>query len=102
MLRLLLHSLAAFGVLFISLAIGIIGYHYLVGLTWVDSILNASMILGGMGPVNPIDSEGGKLFASFYALFAGVIFLVVAGIIIAPLAHRLLHRLHLDLDDDTG
>ena len=101
-LRLLLHSLAALGILFLSLAIGILGYHYLVGFTWIDSILNASMILGGMGPVNPIGSDNGKLFASFYALFAGVIFLVVAGIIIAPLAHRLLHRLHLDLDDDMG
>ena len=102
MLRLLLHSLAALVVLFLSLAIGILGYHFVVGFTWVDSILNASMILGGMGPVNPIDSVGGKLFASFYALFSGVIFLVVAGIIIAPLAHRLLHRLHLDLDEEPG
>ena len=91
-----------FGILIVgaALLVGIVGYHVLGGLGWVDAFLNASMILGGMGPVNPIAADSGKVFASFYALFSGVIFLVVAGIIIAPLAHRLLHRLHLDLDDD--
>jgi hypothetical protein len=79
-----------------SLAIGIVGYRLSEGLAWLDSLLNASMILGGMGPVNELHTPGGKLFASFYALFAGVVFLVIAGILVAPVAHRLMHRLHLD------
>lgn len=99
MRRLLLHSLVAFGVMLLSLLVGIFGYHWLVGLSWVDSLLNSAMILGGMGPVNAINGDSGKVFASFYALFSGVIFLVFAGIIIAPLAHRLLHRLHLEIDE---
>lgn len=98
--RLLRHVLAATLLLVIGLGIGILGYHTFVGLSWLDSLLNASMILGGMGPVSQIQTVAGKLFASFYALFSGVAFLVVATIVIAPLFHRLLHRLH--LDDDAG
>ena len=98
--RLLRHSLGAAVILFGSLSVGIIGYHLAERLSWLDSLLNASMILGGMGPVAELRTTAGKLFASFYALFAGVIFLVVVGIVVAPIAHRLLHRLH--LDEDTG
>lgn len=83
-------------IIFISLAIGILGYHITKGLSWIDSLLNASMILGGMGPVDSLKTSAGKIFASFYALFSGVIFLVVVGIIIAPVVHRFLHRLHVD------
>jgi hypothetical protein len=93
--RLLRHGLLAVLVIFISLFIGVAGYHYTEGLPWLDSLLNASMILGGMGPANELYTTEGKLFASFYALFAGIIFLAVAAIIIAPIAHRFLHRLHL-------
>jgi hypothetical protein len=96
LIRLLRHTLFAIGVLTISLAIGMVGYHFLEKMNFVDSMLNASMILGGMGPVGELKTAGGKIFASLYALFSGVIFLVVVGIIIAPLAHRLLHRLHLE------
>ena len=96
LIRLLRHVLFAIGVLTISLAIGMVGYHFLEKMNFVDSMLNASMILGGMGPVGELKTAGGKIFASLYALFSGVIFLVVVGIIIAPLAHRLLHRLHLE------
>jgi len=78
----------------------VLGYHLTERLSWVDSILNASMILGGMGPVNTMDTVAGKLFASAYALFSGVAFLVTVGILVAPLAHRLLHRLHLDVPDE--
>ena len=81
-----------------SLWLGIIGYHTLGGLSWVDSLLNASMILGGMGPVNPLIGNGAKIFASFYALFSGMIFLVAAGVLLAPVVHRLLHRFHVDSD----
>jgi hypothetical protein len=94
--RLLRHLLFAVSVLASSLGIGILGYHYFEKMSFVDAMLNASMILGGMGPVAALTTRGGKIFASLYALFSGVIFLVVVGIIIAPLAHRLLHRLHLE------
>jgi hypothetical protein len=99
-LRLLWHSMFAGSVLIVSLGLGIFGYHYLGGLGWLDSLLNASMILSGMGPVNAIESAAGKWFASFYALFSGVIFLVIAGILVAPVAHRLLHHVHLDGEED--
>ena len=96
MRRLAGHGLLALGVVAGSLGLGVAGYHFLEGLSWLDSLLNASMILGGMGPVDRLHSAAGKMFASFYALFSGMVFLVAAGILIAPLAHRLLHRLHLE------
>jgi len=83
-------------ILAVSLGIGVIGYRMLAGLGWVDSLLNASMILGGMGPVNSLTSNSAKIFASLYALFSGMIFLVAAGVLIAPVAHRLLHHFHMD------
>lgn len=94
--RMLGHFLVAFTVLFVALGIGVVGYHFAAGLSWIDSLVNASMILGGMGPVDPLHNTGGKLFASAYALFSGVAFLATIGILVAPLAHRLLHGLHLD------
>ena len=75
--------------------IGILGYRILEGMSWIDAILNSAMILGGMGPVDPLHTNAGKLFASFYALFSGVIFLVSVGVLIAPMFHRLLHTFHL-------
>jgi hypothetical protein len=96
MRRVFNHALVAFILMAASLGIGILGYHFIEGFSWIDAILNASMILGGMGPVNELHTAIGKLFASFYALFSGSIFLVIAGIVVAPVAHRLLHRLHLD------
>ncbi len=96
--RMLRHGLVALFVIVISLFIGIAGYHFTEGLPWLDSLLNASMILGGMGPVNVLHTNGGKLFASFYALFSGIIFLASVAILIAPVAHRFLHRLHLEAE----
>ena len=78
------------------LALGTLGYHFFVGLMWLDAFLNASMILSGMGPVDPIRSEGGKWFAALYALLSGLVFAVTTGIIIAPIIHRVLHRLNLE------
>jgi hypothetical protein len=78
-----------------SLAIGMLGYHFLENLSWIDSLLNASMILGGMGPVAPLQTDGGKIFASFYAIYSGVILLASVGILIAPIFHRFLHHFHL-------
>ncbi len=94
--RLGLHGLVAGVAIAISLGIGVCGYHFTEDLSWLDSLLNASMILGGMGPVDPIKSTAGKLFASFYALFSGIVFIAIAGILIAPAAHRLFHHLHLE------
>ena len=90
------HILVALAVILGSLFIGIAGYHFTEGLSWLDALLNASMILGGMGPVNELHTSGGKVFASFYSLFSGIIFLVTAAILVAPIAHRFLHRLHLE------
>lgn len=88
--------LLALGVLFISLLIGIIGYHYTTGMDWLDALLNASMILSGMGPVDTITEPAGKWFASFYALFSGVVFITNIGLILAPAIHRIMHRLHVE------
>lgn len=94
--------LFAFIVIAVCLVIGILGYHYSAGIGWLDSLHNASMILSGMGPVVTIDTVPGKWFSSFYALFSGVVFITNIGIVLAPLAHRIFHRLHLDdKEDDT-
>jgi hypothetical protein len=100
MRRVFIHALVAFALMVASLGIGILGYHWIEGFSWIDAILNASMILGGMGPVNELHTVAGKLFASFYALFSGSVFLVIAGIVVAPVAHRLLHRLHLEVTSE--
>jgi len=94
--RLLRHALLALALLASSLGLGVLGYHFTEGLSWLDALLNASMILGGMGPVAQLHTQAGKIFASLYALFSGAVFLGIAGIVVAPLAHRLLHRLHLE------
>jgi hypothetical protein len=107
--RAFLHRVARFLVLDLAIILGalllvILGYHYFERLGWVDSTLNASMILGGMGPVNELHTTGGKLFASFYALFSGLLFIGVAGLLVTPFAHRLLHQFHVEADldqDDT-
>jgi hypothetical protein len=80
----------------VSLSLGVLGYHYICALPWVDALLDASMILSGMGPVSPIPNDAGKYFASAYALFSGVAFLGTFSIIIAPVLHRVMHRLHLN------
>jgi hypothetical protein len=98
--RLAIFFVIAIAILLASLGIGMLGYHFFEGLGWIDSLLNAAMILGGMGPVNLLQTSGGKIFASCYALFAGVVFLVVAGVLFAPLFHRFFHTLNLDLDED--
>lgn len=96
--RVLRHGLFAVFTLAIALGIGILGYHWFEGLPWIDATLNASMILGGMGPVNTLNTQAGKLFASGYALFSGVVFIGVMGVVLAPFAHRLIHRFHFEED----
>ncbi|MBK6947103.1 MAG: hypothetical protein IPH16_02605 [Haliscomenobacter sp.] len=88
-------SLVAF-----SLALGMVGYHFFAGLSWLDSFYNACMILTGMGPVSVLTTSGAKLFSSFYALYSGIAFLSITAIIVAPLAHRVLHILHLEKDEE--
>jgi hypothetical protein len=94
--RMVRHGTVAVVMIAASLALGTFGYHWLADLGWVDSLLNAAMILTGMGPVDPMRSTTAKLFATAYALFSGVIFLSIAGILVAPALHRLLHRFHFD------
>jgi hypothetical protein len=86
-------------VMLASLAIGSLGYHHLAGLRWIDALLNASMILGGMGPVDPLPNDGAKLFASAYALYSGLVLIAAVGIALSPVVHRILHQFHLDEHD---
>ena len=95
-LRVLRGLALATGIIGASLALGIVGYHFCAGLGWLDSLLNASMILTGMGPVNELHTVAGKLFASFYALFSGVVFLSSVAVLLAPVIHRFLHKFHLE------
>lgn len=90
------HFLLAGAIIAVALAIGIVGYHVFDRLPWIDSLLNASMILGGMGPVDALHGDAAKLFASFYALFAGLIFVTAAGLLLGPWLHRLLHHFHFE------
>jgi hypothetical protein len=99
LIRQALHFAVAAVMILGSLLIGMAGYHWFEKLSWLDSLVNASMLLGGMGPVNPLQTDAGKVFASFYALYSGVVFLIVVGIMFAPLLHRFLHRFHLEEED---
>ena len=101
-LRILLHVGIAFGIVAVSLVMGIIGYHVFEGLSWIDAMVNASMILGGMGPVNQLHTNAGKLFAAFYALFSGIIFLVAVAVMLAPIVHRILHRFQFEGDSQDS
>jgi hypothetical protein len=94
--RLATHSAAAAGLLAVSLLIGMAGYIAFEKLSWIDAFLNASMLLGGMGPVDPPKTNAGKLFAGLYALYSGLVFIVTAAMLFAPLLHRVLHRFHVD------
>jgi len=92
--RVLTHFAAAFALLVVSIGIGMAGYRYFEGLHWRDGFLNSAMLLGGMGPVDPPKTNNGKLFAGFYALYCGLVFIVGAGLIVGPFVHRLLHKFH--------
>jgi len=92
---------AAFGFLLIlmSLGTGMLGYHYLESMPWIDAFANASMILSGMGPLEPMKTNAGKIFAGCYALYSGLAIIIITGIIFAPVIHRFLHRFHLEDDE---
>jgi len=93
------YSLFDLAFLAVSLGIGSVGYHQLADLGWVDAFLNASMILTGMGPVDKLETDAAKIFASLYAVFSGVSFLTFCGVLFTPFYHRFMHRFHLDLGD---
>ena len=92
--RLVLHGLGALALIALSLFLGMLGYHSYERLPWRDAFLNAAMLLGGMGPVESPQTDGGKVFAGLYALYSGLIFLVAAGLVVAPALHRMLHLFH--------
>lgn len=97
--RMIKNVIAAAVILVFSLTIGIAGYMYFYDLNWIDALLNASMILTGMGPVDAAKTNGAKIFASFYAIYSGVAFLTSVAVIFAPVLHRFLHKFHLDTEE---
>jgi hypothetical protein len=98
-LRALRHLLWGSALLLAVVTAGTVGYRVLAHLSWVDAFLNASMILGGMGPVDRMETDVAKVFAALYALFSGLVFVGIAGLVLAPWLHRFLHRFHLDEHD---
>lgn len=92
--RMLLHLAWALGLLAVSLVLGIAGYRHFEHLSLLDALLNSAMLLGGMGPVNAPVTSAGKLFASAYALYAGLVFIATAAVLVTPLVHRVLHHFH--------
>lgn len=94
----LLHFAAGLGLLLASLIVGMVGYEYFEQLPWRDAFLNAAMLLGGMGPVDAPRTDGGKVFAGLYALYAGLVFLVTVALVLTPLVHRILHKFHWEQD----
>ena len=97
--RLLFFGAIASDIIAAALGLGVCGYHYFGRLAWIDALLNAAMILGGMGPVDRVETVEGKLFATFYALFSGLVFVASFSLIVTPVAHRVLHRFHVDEAD---
>jgi hypothetical protein len=97
--RLALYAGLSASLVVAALALGSAGYHWLAGLAWIDALLNASMILTGMGPVDRMETDAGKLFASAYALFSGIAFVSMIALLFAPLVHRFFHALHLEPED---
>jgi hypothetical protein len=101
-LRMGLFALFSTGIMGLSLYGGMAGFHYLENLGWLDSLLNATMLLGGEGPLAQPQTVAGKYFASFYAVYSGVVFLVAFGVLVTPVAHRMFHLFHLPEDDPSG
>jgi hypothetical protein len=102
LLRMARSAAIAVAIVLAGWALGTIGYHRLAGLPWIDALVNAAMILSGMGPVSELRTTEGKVFASVYALFSGFLFLTITGVLFAPLLHRMIHRFHLDVDPDES
>lgn len=92
--RLAVHALIGAAIIAVSDALGMIGYHHYAGFNWVDSFLNASMLLGGMGPIGDLPNDAAKIFAAVFALYSGLVLIVLAGLMLAPVFHRVLHHFH--------
>jgi hypothetical protein len=97
--RVVSHFMIGVAILAGSLLLGVLGYHIIERLAWLDALLNAAMILGSMGPVDPVRTSAGKVFASLYALYSGIVFIVVASVMLAPVVHRILHHFHIAGDE---
>ncbi len=98
--RLVRSSLVGLGLIVVSLTVGILGYHFIGELTWIDAFLDAAMILSGMGPLSQLHSDAAKLFAGCYAIYCGIALITTAAVILQPLIHRSLHRFHLEWNKD--
>ncbi len=95
LMRLLKYGSIAIALILVSLVIGMAGYHLLESLSWVDAFLNSAMLMGGMGPVDSVQTDAGKIFAGVYALYCGMVLLIAVGIFAVPILHRFLHHFHL-------
>lgn len=100
--RLLRSTALGAGLIGASLAIGMLGYHLFERLSWMDAFLNSAMLLGGMGPVDAPHTSGGKLFAGIYALYCGLMVIVIIGVVFAPVVHRAMHKFHLEKQDSAS
>ncbi len=96
LIRLVKFTLISVGLILVSLLVGMIGYHTFEELSWVDSFLNAAMLMGGMGQINALQTDTGKVFAGVYALYCGMVLLIAVGLFAAPIVHRFLHRFHIE------
>ena len=96
--RVLRHGAAAAALIVVSVGVGMAGYEHYEGLPWRDAFLNAAMIAGGMGPVDTPRTNGGKVFAGLYALYSGLVFIAIAGLLLAPIVHRVMHKFHWERD----
>jgi hypothetical protein len=94
--RLVKYSVASFGVILVSLLVGVVGYSVSEGMSFIDAFLNAAMLMGGMGQVTPLVTDSGKVFAGCYALYCGLVELIAVAVLAAPILHRFLHRFHLE------
>lgn len=99
--RMLAFAGASLATMLFSLAFGMLGYRHFAGFGWVDAFLNAAMIMGGMGPVDALQTDAAKIFAGCYALYCGLVLLVSVGIFLSPIIHRLFHRFHLEVGADN-
>jgi hypothetical protein len=97
--RIVLYASASTGLVCFSLFAGMTGYHIFENFSWIDSFVNAAMLMGGMGPVNDLHTEAGKIFAGLYAMYCGLVFIFAVGLIAAPIFHRFLHKFHLEMNN---